>query len=420
MSGPWASPHRGVAVVMPTRNQARFLEAALRSVLDQGVEGLRIYVQDGASDDDTQAVLERIARRHPGLVWASAPDAGPADAINRALSKALADPDVQVLGWLNSDDLYRPGALARALQHLAARPEHVAVYGQGEHIDLEGRPLGRYPTGRPDLPRQAWADGCPVCQPTMFLRREAIEAIGALDTALRTAFDYDLWFRLFARFEGRIGFVDEVLASSRLHDQGLTLSQRRTVALEGLQVVHRHLGAAPAHWLLTYADELRRQLPDGAQPTLSVRLVHTLHEARGWLAPSEADAVLRRWRQDRAVQLATRDCVADVHPDGWMPPQASLRLRSDKPATLLLRGRHEGAQIGPLQLEAVGPDGVVQRTGVARRGPFTWRIEVPALAGQTQHWHLRCTPGFVPARTSAASSDARELGWLLDCATLVP
>lgn len=410
----------GMAIVMPTRNQATYLAEAVDSVFAQGLPGLRLWVQDGASDDGTQALLARLAERHAGLSWVSEPDEGPADALNRAFAQVLGDPAVACIGWLNSDDLYTPGALRRALDQLDAHPEQVAVYGQGRHIDAQGRPLDRYPTQGPDRPLATWADGCPICQPTMVLRREALEAILPLDATLKAAFDFDLWFKLFERFPGRIGFIDAEQACSRLHDQGITLSQRKRVMLEGLQVLQRHLGRAPGHWVQTYADELRRQLPDGDDPPLRIRLAHALVEAAQWLPREEITALSLAWRQDRAIALATRQLVIDVHPDGWMPAEATLRLRSTAPSSLLLRGRHDGPQAEALRLEAIGPDGGVQTLEVARRGPFTWRLETAARPGMTQHWRLRCTPGFVPAGEPAGSADSRELGWRLDAATLGP
>lgn len=405
----------GCSVVMPTLNQASFISAAIDSVFAGGVGISELIVADGGSVDETQARVAHLARVHGDrLRCQSARDAGSADAVNKAIALASSD----VVGWLNSDDLYAPGAIDRALAHFAAHPDHVAVYGHGEHIDVEGRLLGRYPTRGPEWPLSGWADGCPICQPTMFLRREAVEAILPLDISLRAAFDYDLWFKLFTRFPGRIGFIDEVQAYSRLHDQGITLSQRRTVALEGLKVVHRYLGRAPGHWLLTYAEELRRQLPDGEDPPLRARLAGALSEAATWLGTHEVQRVARQWQADRAVLLASRHCVVDAYPDGWLPVSCAIRLRADRPSTLVLRGRHEGAQPAVLHLEAVSEDGQVQAIDVRRRGAFAWGLKVPALPGVTQHWQLRCSPGFVPARTAAGSTDTRELGWLLDSATL--
>jgi hypothetical protein len=399
---------------MPTLNQAAFLEAAVESVFAQDEAGVALWVQDGGSTDGTQALLAELAQRHKRLAWVSEPDGGPADALNRAFAQVVAEPGAELFGWLNSDDLQEPGALARVRAHLAAHPDHVAVYGEGLHIDAAGTPLGRYPTGLPDRPLSAWADGCPVCQPTMWLRPEALRAILPLDATLRAAFDFHAWFRLCKAFPGRIGHIDAVQARSRLHDQGITLSQRGTVALEGLQVLHRHLGAAPAHWLLTWGDELLASLPDGDPTPVALRQARMLADARPWLSADDLQDVAQRWRAHRGLALATPHCAVDVMPDGWMGPSVALRVRSDRPLRVTLHGRHEVPQAAPLTLRLEGADAAAAPLVVARRGPLRWTLDLPATGGRTRTWRLLADPCFVPARSESGSTDTRELAWQLD------
>ena len=276
MTTPPAAACPPLSVVMPTLDQAAFLREAVASVLAQGIPGLELVVQDGGSRDGTQAILAELAAAHPGVVhWVSEPDDGPADAVNKALARARGT----IVGWLNSDDLYAPGAAARALQAFADRPEQVMVYGEGEHVDVGGRFIARYPTRGTDTPLAAWADGCHICQPTAFFRREVPATIGTLDTTLRTAFDYDFWLRLLKACPGRIGFVPEVQARTRLHAGAITLRLRERVALEGVQVIHRHIGPAPAHWLLTHFDELMRELPSGSAEAPGLHMLRLVQRA---------------------------------------------------------------------------------------------------------------------------------------------
>lgn len=398
-----------IAVAMPTRNQAGFIEAAVRSVLDQAPEGLRLVVQDGASSDGTTDLLARLASHAPAIDWRSEPDAGPADALNRAFGRALASPCVEIFGWLNSDDLFTPGALARVRRHFETHPDQVAVYGEGLHVDADGHELGRYPTGHTDLPLARWADGCPICQPTMWLRREAVEALWPLDTALRTAFDFDVWLRLWKRFPGRIGKLDEVQALSRLHDEGITLSQRRRVALESMAVIHRHIGPAPAHWLRTCATELSATWPDGDPTAPLLRLCALLNEARPFMAPAEAMQLAQHWRSHRALALARPDAWLAVEADGWLLGESVLRLRPTRDASLVISGRHCGPLREPLQLQALGPEGQSYRLSVPPGGVFSWRWPVPASPQSTQSWRIAASPSFVPADCEPSSRDRRAL-----------
>lgn len=400
---------------MPTLNQAAFIGQAVQSVLDQAVPGLELLVADGGSADGTQALLARLAAAHPGqLHWSSAPDSGPADAVNRAVARARGS----IIGWLNSDDLYTPGAAARALAHLQQHPQDVLVYGEGEHIAGDGRVLGRYPTRGPHTPLTAWADGCHICQPTAFFRRTMFQSLGGLDATLRTAFDYDFWLRVLKQHPGRVAGLPQVQAQSRLHEGSLTLRLRETVALEALQVVHRHLGPAPAHWLLTHFEEVMAGLPfDGHDEAPAPRLLRLVQRAEAWLAPEAAAALRTHVAQHRALQLATPHLFAAVHADGWAPPVLQLRLRQPtRPyARLRVLGCHAAPQGGSLRLQFQGADGQPQRVDMPVNGPFELVLPI-ADPRAGAHWQgeLRCLNPFVPARVNPGSKDERELAFLLE------
>lgn len=411
-----------LSVVMPTRNQAAFIDSAVDSVMAQAGVDLELVVADGASTDGTPERLAALAARYPGrLHWVSEPDGGPADAVNRAIARARAP----VVGWLNSDDLYMPGAAARALAALAAHPDWVAVYGEGEHVDLHGRPLGRYPTRPPETPLAAWADGCPICQPTMFLRRATLDALGPLDTGLRTAFDYEYWLRLWKAFPGRIGQVAEVQALSRLHDEGITLRMRRQVALEGVQVVARHVGPAPAHWLVTHIGEALAQHPfpaDLGDPTVAMRAL--FDEAAPWLAPGAPGTPSQLRAAHRGLQMSGPDFAIDLFPDGWCAPRCTMRLR--QPATpwrrLRLWGRHAAPHRGPLRLriDGLGSGDGVWTGGTSSPGTFSVLLPLPERAGAELTMTIVAEPGFVPAHSGMNPQDTRLVAWRVDAVELLP
>jgi len=158
------------------------------------------------------------------------------------------------------------------------------VYGHGQHVDGDGKPLNDYPTLPPTTPLTQFAEGCFICQPTVFFRRSMCLLLGKLDENLKASFDFDYWLRAFLVFQYRIGFVSEVQAYSRLHEDCITLRMRRTVALEGMQVLARHLGSAPKEWLLTYVNELLAMQPSQqGVGDLKKHVIDTLAVARPWL-----------------------------------------------------------------------------------------------------------------------------------------
>lgn len=269
-----------VSVVMPSLNQARFIDTAIDSVLGQDYPNIELIVADGGSDDGTVDLLRKRKAADVRLRWFSGRDSGPAQAINAALVHVRGT----FVGWLNSDDVYAPGAVLRAVGALQANPAWLMVYGHGQHVDGAGKPLNNYPSLPPSTPITQFSEGCFICQPTVFFRRSIWVLLGKLDESLKTAFDFDFWLRAFKACPQRIGFVDAVQAYSRLHEECITVRMRRTVILEGMEVLARHLGSAPKEWLLTYVNELLAIHPDQrGVDDLKGHIADTLTEARQWL-----------------------------------------------------------------------------------------------------------------------------------------
>ena len=287
-----------VSVVMPSFGQRRFIAEAIDSVLGQGYGDVELIVADGGSTDGTVDHLAERAAADERLRWFSEPDTGPAQALNRALARTRGT----IVGWLNSDDLYAPGAVGRAVAAFAETPHWIMVYGRGRHVDATGGDIGPYPTRPPAGPLERFADGCFICQPTVFFKKVMHRLNGDLDESLRAAFDFDYWLRAFAKFPGRIGFVDAVQAMSRLHDDCITVKMRRRVAIEGATVVARHLGRAPVHWLTTYVDELLAQpAEERGIADLRAHLVATLDEVRDRFDPADHAMLSRAILTDRRL-----------------------------------------------------------------------------------------------------------------------
>jgi glycosyltransferase involved in cell wall biosynthesis len=281
---------------MPSLNQAAFIGVSIDSVLGQDYPNIELIVADGGSEDGTVDLLKTRQAADSRLRWFSRRDNGPAQAINAALAEVRGT----VVGWLNSDDVYTPGAVRRAAEALIADPGLLMVYGHGQHIDACGNPLNLYPTLPPSTPLEKFAEGCFICQPTVFFRRSMFVLLGKLDEGLNAAFDFDYWLRAFLAFPGRIGLVDALQASSRLHEDCITKRMRRRVALEGMQVLARHLGSAPKEWLLTYVDELLA-MPSGSQAVgdLKSHLDETLAVAKPWLMQDDLRAL--EWRLEELL-----------------------------------------------------------------------------------------------------------------------
>src|ERR1700722_17799743 len=117
-----------LAVVTPSFNQGKYIRRTIESVLSQGVQNLQYLVVDGGSKDETIEILRSFGAK---LRWVSESDKGTADAINKGLQSLEGD----ILGWLNSDDIYYDNALATIQEFFEENPDVDVVYGDADHID---------------------------------------------------------------------------------------------------------------------------------------------------------------------------------------------------------------------------------------------------------------------------------------------
>jgi glycosyltransferase involved in cell wall biosynthesis len=227
---------------MPCFQQVHFVEEAVRSVLDQEAVDVELFVMDpGSTDGSRNLLLSLKAIYGDRLLLHFAPDEGQADAINRGMALARG----RILGWLNSDDRLRPGALMQIAPYLNS-PEPRWVYGRCGIIDERGRQISRpivwyknFRGRRFSFYKLLTEDFIP--QMATFWNRSMWEAAGEVDKTRHLAMDYDLFLR-FAKIAAP-AVVSEYLADFRVHRQAKSSLMTCRHLEEALSTAREHAAA---------------------------------------------------------------------------------------------------------------------------------------------------------------------------------
>ncbi len=221
-----------ISVVTPSFNQASFLEQTMRSVLDQGYPNLEYIVMDGGSTDGSIDIIRRYEKQL--ACWVSQRDSGQSD----ALAKGFQHSTGSIYAYLNSDDLYLPGAL-HTVARVFLESKADVVYGDTCWIDTRGEKLGER-RQTPFVPAGYLYGGFDLQQPATFWGRSIYEESGGIDPSFSFAFDTELFTR-FVLKGARFRHVRKAVASFRIHPASKSSTQFERCESELARLRTKHL-----------------------------------------------------------------------------------------------------------------------------------------------------------------------------------
>lgn len=360
LKSPRLSPQPLVSIVTPSFNQGYFLRRTIDSVLAQTYPNIEYLVVDGGSTDGTLDVLCAYGDR---IRWLSEPDSGQTNAINKGLALARGE----IMGYLNSDDVLLPDAIAKVAEYFREHPSCDLIYGDADYIDEDDNVIGKYATAPYSFDRLL--RDCCICQPAAYWRARAAEEIGSFDERLEYAMDYDYWLRL-DRSGFAIRHMPETIAQSRLHSTAKTLVARRAIYREVFDVCRRRADYISRSYVDGYWHELVHERRHGPArvlarlPKLRALLVWLHHL---WL---NRRRYMRRQFVAGAARSARRRLVARLR---RAPRLFALLLR--------VRNRLRGlrARVGRRATPSLLPVGGNGRLRVSGYWPDNWvghRLEV--------------------------------------------
>lgn len=204
-----------ISIVTISFNQARFLERAIKSVIEQDCEGVEYIVVDPGSTDGSRELIERYRDRIDTVIFE--PDNGPADGLNKGFRAATSD----IFAYVNSDDELSPGACSYAVQFFDSHPDIDVLCGSIRITDTEGRAAPRKRT--PDVFNlRDYANGvCTTGQQATFIRRSMFEAAGGFNPENRIFWDGELLVDM-TLAGARYARTSKILGDFRIYPQSMT------------------------------------------------------------------------------------------------------------------------------------------------------------------------------------------------------
>ncbi len=225
-----------ISVITPSFNQGQFIEATIKSVLNQKYPKVEHIVVDGGSTDNTLNILRKYDKK---IKWISEKDKGQSDAINKGMKMAKGE----ILAFLNSDDVYLPGTLKSVANFFKKNPEANWVSGDYYIINAKGKKIRPYVRWYKRFLRlfssyRLLTFTNYVIQPSTFWRRRVMKEVGLFDVILPYEMDYDYWLRIGKKFP--LFIIEKPLSAFRLHEYSKSGFQYANQFKEEIDVLKKH------------------------------------------------------------------------------------------------------------------------------------------------------------------------------------
>ena len=216
-----------ISIVIPSFNQASYLEKTITSLLDQQYPFLEVIIVDGGSTDGSVEIIKDYSDKITW--WCSETDTGQTNALNKGFRHSSGE----IMAWLNADDCLMPASLNRIANFMVHNPDADAAYAQRILIDENDQEVGRWILPPHNDKVLTWADFIP--QETLFWRRSLWEKIGGrLDESFHFAMDWDLLLR-FRETKAKMVRLPYFIGLFRIHSSQKTSAQIDEVGFAEMQ-----------------------------------------------------------------------------------------------------------------------------------------------------------------------------------------
>ncbi len=230
-----------VDVIIPAYNAAKYLPAAIESVVAQSFEDWRIVlIDDGSTDNTSEVVAPYIEQLGPKLLYIYQPNAGLPAARNTAIRSSSAE----LLALLDADDVWLPCRLAESVKSFENRPQVGLSYGLVLRVDAGGEVIDTFwgNRGRAEgrIATEIYTRKVQLPCPTMTFRRSCVDEVGLFDETMRATEDRDMWLRIALRYE--VALVPKVIARYRIWLGSMSADPERMLRAQ-LQFIEKYYGS---------------------------------------------------------------------------------------------------------------------------------------------------------------------------------
>jgi glycosyltransferase involved in cell wall biosynthesis len=376
-----------VTIVTPSYNQGRFIKATIESVLTQDYPYVEYVIVDGASKDETAEVVRPYEGR---LRFISERDRGQTHAVNKGFALARGE----IVAWLNSDDVFLPGAIRRAVDAFKANPTAGVAYGGGFQIDEGGEIKQRFPyTQHFDLWKLIFTSDY-ILNQSAFFRKAALDAVGPLREELYYIMDWEILIRLGIYFD--FAYIPEDIGCLREYGTAKTFTGGLKRVAEIRKILFEYTGQHFPPGVIIYGLDTYQQLWNAQ-----------IEAWPGYLdfAKSLAHKIVRSFTH-RVIQWADRRGQAWWR-DMWMGPSAYTMLPQGR-GDVVMRGMVPCVEGLDQQTVRIYYRRRVIHEETLKPGNFELRFSPPMDAEESPIFHIRSSQSFTFAK-AVGSSDHRVL-----------
>jgi glycosyltransferase involved in cell wall biosynthesis len=224
------------SIVTISYNQSRFLEQAIRSVIEQDYPDIEYIIVDPGSTDGSRAIIERYRDRINKIIFE--PDNGPADGLNKGFAVSTGN----IFGFLNSDDILLPSTIQKAANIFQLRPDLDVISGHAVILDEEGN-IVRISHSDPFSLRAIAYGSCVLMQPSTFFKKDAFRLISGFNVGNRSNWDGELFVDM-ALNGAKYGLINDVWSGYRVHADSVTGSKNLNglIYIYGLHIFKKIMG----------------------------------------------------------------------------------------------------------------------------------------------------------------------------------